>query len=115
MDEKLEKAIQTANYMATLTNQRKLALEEFNQSLIYYFGGASFTVTRELISFVKALVDTGNEFGIVLDDNSIPVKIDDIKEFYNNLFAVYSEASLLYLNKYNEIKKKRRVQDLVSL
>lgn len=115
MDEKLEKAIQTANYMATLTSQRKLALEEYKQSLIYYFGGASFTATPTLISFVKTIVDTGNTSAVILDDNSIPVKIEDVKEFYNNLFVVYAQASILYFDKYSDIKKKRRVQDLVNL
>ena len=115
MDEKLEKAIRTANYMATLTNQRKLALEEFNQSLIYYFGGASFTATRELITFVKALIDSGNTSSVLLDDNSIPVKVEDLQSFYFNVLSVYSEASLAYYVKYGELKKKRKVEDLVAL
>lgn len=115
MDEKLEKAIQTANYMATLTNQRKLALEEFNQSLIYYFGGASFTATPNLISFLKMLIDNGNTSAVVLDDNSIPVKIEDLSEFYNNILSIYGEASLIYYVKYTELKKKRKIEDLVSL
>lgn len=115
MDEKLEKAIQTANYMATLTNQRKLALEEYNQSLVYYFDGASFTATRELITFAKALIDSGNTSAILLDDNSIPVKVEDLKTFYNNILAVYGEASHEYFVKYTNLKKKRRVEDLVAL
>ena len=56
MDERLEKAFQTANYMTTLSNQRKVILEEFQQSLIYYFQGASFTVDRNLITFIGTLV-----------------------------------------------------------
>ena len=36
MDERLEKAFQTANFMATLNLSRKTALEEFKQNLIFY-------------------------------------------------------------------------------
>lgn len=115
MDEKLEKAIQTANYMATLSSQRKLALEEFQQSLVYYFSGASFTATRDLITFVKILIDTGNTSAIVLDDNLIPINIEDLQNFYNNILSVYGEAALAYYAKYNELKKKRKVEDLVNL
>ena len=32
MDERIEKAFGVANYMATLSNQRRIILEEFNQN-----------------------------------------------------------------------------------
>ncbi len=79
MDERIEKAFQTANYMATLTNLRKVAIEELNQNLIYYFQGATFTIDRSLISFVKILIDSGQNDFVLLDDNSIPVKIEDLR------------------------------------
>ena len=53
MDEKIEKAFAVANYMVTLSNQRRLILEEFNQKTIYYTNGATFKVTPELINFTK--------------------------------------------------------------
>ena len=53
MTESLEKAFQTANFMASLTGQRKLALEEFNQGLIFYQSGASFTIQRELVMVAR--------------------------------------------------------------
>lgn len=115
MDERLEKAFQTANYMATLSNLRKTALEEYNQSLVFYFQGSSFTVTRELINFVKTLHDLGNTESIILDDNNIPLKVVDLKLFLDNILLVYREATNGYLAKYGEIKSKRRVVDLVDL
>lgn len=36
MDERIEKAFQVANYMATLSNQRRIILEEFNQRTVHY-------------------------------------------------------------------------------
>lgn len=115
MDEKLEKAIQTANYMASLTSQKKLALEEFNQNLVYYYNGSSFTASRELINFLKGLVDAGSQTFIVLDDNNVPVEINDITDFSNKISNVYSTALQSYFLTYSELKKKRRVEDLVSL
>lgn len=115
MDEKLEKAIKVSNFMATLTNQRKLALEEFNQDLIYYFNGASFTASRELITFLKTLADMGNTNTVILDDNNIPVSIESIGEFLATVVEIYTEASNKYLSRYSELKSKRRVEDLVKL
>ena len=115
MDERIEKAFQTANFMATLSNLRKTALEEYKQSLVYYFQGSSFTVSRELIVFVHTLTELGNTESIVLDDNSIPLRIVNLTEFLNNLISVYTEATNTYLVKYGDIKSKRRVEDLVKL
>ena len=115
MDERLEKAFQTANYMATLSNLRKTALEEYQQSLIYYFQGSSFTVTRELIVFVHTLTEIGNTESIILDDNSIPQNITNLKEFLTNILNVYGQATNLYLAKYVDLKSKRRVEGLVEL
>lgn len=101
--------------MASLGNLRKTALEEYNQSLIFYFQGASFTVTRELINFVKTLQDLGNTESILLDDNNIPLKVVDLKLFLDSILSVYHEATNSYLAKYGDLKSKRRVVDLVNL
>ena len=50
MDEKLEKAFGVANYMATLSNQRRIILEEFKQQLVYYENGGTFQIDTVLIS-----------------------------------------------------------------
>lgn len=115
MDERLEKAIQTANYMATLNTQKKLAYEEFTQNLIHYHSGSSFTATRELINFVKTLMDIGYNDFVLLDDNNNPVEITNPKEFLDALLGVYIQATNGYVGVYNSLKKKRRVEDLVNL
>ena len=115
MDEKLEKAVKVANYMATLTNQRRIAFEEFKQNIIYYHNGASFTASWQLISFIKALVDMKKESAVVLDDNNVPVNIEDLSQFLATLLELYSESTNMYLSTYATLKVKRRVEDLVKL
>lgn len=115
MDERLEKAFQTANFMATLSNQRRIILEEFNQKLIFYINGSTFTVTTGLITFVSTLLGTGLTQSVILDDNSIPVYIEDLNHFYESILSIYKEATNEYLSKYSELKTKRRIGDIVSL
>jgi hypothetical protein len=115
VDERLEKAFQTANYMTALSNQRKVIFEEFQQSLIYYYQGSSFTVDRNLVTFISTLVARDTAASVVLDDNNIPVEITDLKLFLDEIISVYTSATNDYLLKYNQIKSKRRVGDLMAL
>ena len=116
MDERIEKAFETANYMATLSNQRRIILEEFNQQLIYYINGAVFKIDSTLISYTKTVLDLGHTTDIVfVDSNNSPVQIQDVQEFFDTVTEQYFLALNSYSNKYTEIKKQRRIQGLIEL
>lgn len=116
MDEKIEKAFAVANYMSTLSNQRRIILEEYTQKLVYYINGATFKVDYNLINFAKNLVDLGHTEDIAfVDANNQPVIITDVQDFLDNIISVYFEAVNEYATKFAEIKRKRKVQDLVDL
>lgn len=116
MDERIEKAFEVANYMATLSNQRRIILEEYNQKLVYYTNGATFKVDYNLINFAKNLIDLGHINDIVfIDSNNQPVIISDVQDFLDNLLSVYFESVNEYYTKFVDIKKKRNVKDLVNL
>ena len=116
MDERIEKAFEVANYMATLSNQRRVILEEYNQKLVYYIGGATFRVDYNLINFAKNLIDLGHTEDVAfVDANNQPVIISNVQDFLDNLISVYFEAVNEYQTKFADIKKKRNVKDLVDL
>lgn len=116
MDEKLSKAFEVANYMATLSTQRRVILEELSQKLVHYVNGGTFKITPELIAFTKTLLDLGQDTDIVfIDANNMPVVIVDVQEFFDTLVSTYFESVNEYSAKYNEIKSKRKVEGIVSL
>ena len=116
MDEKIEKAFDVANYMATLSNQRRLILEEFNQKTIFYINGATFKLNPELINFTKLVLDQGHDSDVAfIDANNFPVIIEDVQKFYNEIVNSYFEAVNSYAAKFAEIRNKRNVKDIVSL
>jgi hypothetical protein len=116
MDEKIEKAFAVANYMATLSNQRRIILEEFNQNLIYYSNGGTFKVDKELINFTKTALDLGHTTDIsFLDTNNLPILISDVSAFFDEIVGRYFEALNEYSAKYAEIKSKRKIEDIVKL
>ena len=116
MDERLEKAFNAANLMMTLSNQRKIILEEFDQRLVYYKNGGTFKVTPELISFVRITIDLGHTSDIpFIDSNNFPVVIDDVQDFFDQLISIYYQSLNEYSVKFSELKSKRRIKDIVSL
>lgn len=116
MDERIEKAFEVANYMATLSNQRRLMLEEFNQNLVFYINGGTFKLTPALISFVKLLVDSDKlEDQVIIDENNFPILINDVKEFYESIVNQYNTASAEYYAKFTDLKVKRKISAIVEL
>lgn len=115
MDERLKKALDISNYMVTLNNQKRLLKEKFYENLIYFDSGSQFIVTQQLITFVKMLIDSGHNTDIVLiDDNDIPVKINNLETFCQNILDVYFCAANSYMNEYEILKKSRTVEKLVN-
>jgi uncharacterized protein YlzI (FlbEa/FlbD family) len=116
MDEKIEKAFATANYMATLSNQRRIIIEEFNQKLIYYKNGAIFKISPTLITFVKTVLDIGQtEDVIFIDENEYPAVINNVQEFFDEITLIYFEAINEYATRFTELKSKRSVKAIVDL
>ena len=115
MDERLEKALEFSNYMITLNNQRKLIQEKFQEQSIHYYNGGKFSVTRDLISFVQSLIALHQPSTILIDDNDIPIEVEDLEKFSHELYSTYFEAANTYLTEYNNIKKNRSVEGLINL
>jgi hypothetical protein len=115
MDERLKKALELSNFVVTLDNQKRLLKEKYHGSLLYFYKGSQFTVTKELMSFVAMLVSRENIEDVVLtDDNDIPASISNLEEFQDDIFEVYSTASNQYHAQYEELKKKRGTGKLVD-
>ena len=116
MDERLEKALDMSNYMVTLNNQKRLLNEQYKENLIYYFNGGQFTVTQDLISFCQSLVSMDQEESVLIDDNNIPISIDNLQDFTKNVHSTYFVASNRYLMEYNKrLKQNRSVQGIMDL
>jgi hypothetical protein len=116
MDDKIEKAFAVANYMATLSNQRRIILEEYTQKLVYYINGSTFKITPELINFTKTVLDLGYTDDVAfLDSNNFPVIINDVQKFFDDITLIYFESINSYAAKYADLKSKRKIADIVEL
>ena len=114
MDERLEKALDFSNYMLTLNNQKRLLAEKYQEDLIHFYNGSQFTLTRELITFVSAMVSADQDEVVITDDNNIPCMVEDLETFYGEIINKYTVASNKYHSAYLELKNNRTVEKLVG-
>jgi hypothetical protein len=116
MDEKVKQAFETANFVATFSNQRRIIQEELSQKLVYYINGGTFKVTLELINFAKTSIDLGHTTDVVfIDQNKIPVLVNDVQSFLDDLLSVYFEAVNDYHRQYADLKRLRQVESIAGL
>jgi hypothetical protein len=115
VDEIVKRAFDIANYAETFSAQKKILIEEFNQALILFQNGGTFTITKELICFVKILVDLPNNKTVVLvDDNNSPIEINDVEKFLETILSKYNFAVNGYYTKYSAIKSARSVESILD-
>ena len=115
MDERLSKALDFANYSVTLNNQRRALKEKYLADIIYYHNGGCFAVTKELINFVKLLVDTGNDSGVMMiDDNDVPIEVADMNEVFEMIVNKFFTASNEYHTEYQKLRKQRSVEGITQ-
>lgn len=115
MDERLEKALDFSNYMITLENQKRVLKEQYQNNIIFYYKGGQFTVTQQLLSFCQSLIQLEQTSVVLIDDTEIPVEIEDLTEFTNEIVNVYWKATNSYLIEYNKLRSNRTVKGIIDL
>lgn len=114
MDERLEKALEFANYRVTLSNKKRdvKTRMQFLQSVHYKNG--SFDANPLTISFVDALIRNKKTKAVIVDKNDNPVEIDDLEEFLDLLISAYTEASNEYKVQMDKVSKSRNIKKIMD-
>lgn len=115
MEERLQKALEFANYRQTLNNQLQKIKVRAEGMLIFAKSGGSFTINRELICFLDYLDKQGINDVALLDDNNLPVQIDNVKAFLDEITKRYFEVTSDYLKEYQEVRRARNVKTIIDL
>jgi len=115
MSDRLEKALKFANYRHTLNNQR-IQLKAKNKTLLTYsFGGGTFFIDRSLISFVDMLIKDGEESVVLLDQYELPILVEDLQAFKEEILGRYFESTNEYHADYTKLRQSRSVDKLLDL
>jgi hypothetical protein len=106
----LEQALEFANYQLTLSQQKRIIKQRFEDQCVVAFAGGLFKVTPEFIAGTAFLTDTW-----VIDSNNNPINVGPIKSFIDLCIKTYNDALIDYGLAYEQIKKQRSVSSLVGL
>ena len=114
MDERLEKALEFANYRITLSNKKRdiKTRMEFLQSVHYRKG--AFLANPQTISFVDTLIRANKKSAIIVDKNDNPIEVEDLTEFLELLISAYTEATNEYKVQMDKVTKSRNIKKIMD-
>ena len=110
MDNRLEQALEYANYKVTVFQQKQNLKLRLDQLLTYAHNGGIFKISENLISFVDALVRREVIEVVLIDSRGNPVKITDLVTFQDEIFSLYFEATNEYHAEHEKLRKARSVK-----
>jgi len=111
MDNRLSSALEFANYSHALFNQKKIAYQKFLDSCVHYHNAGKFTITQEFITSCESQ----EKSAIILDDNNIPVHIENTTNFCKSIKEKYNNALSKYYTEYQKITASKTVQGIVDV
>ena len=105
-----QKALRLADRLKVHNNQTRILKEKFVDSNIHFLKGHQFTVDLTLINYCKGLIDLNKiKDVIILDDYKIPVKIDNVQDFFDDISDLYQRNLNSYWVEYNKLEKSKGV------
>jgi len=114
MDERLEKALEFANYRSTLSNQKRNIRSRMQVLQSVHYNGGSFIANEVTISFVSSIINAGKSSAIIVDTKDNPIEIEDLQEFQNILIDAYQQATNEYKIQMDKIKKARNIKKIMD-
>jgi len=83
---------------------------------MHSINGGTFTISRELITFVDSLIRQDYTEEVVLIDNfQNPIMIEDLKSFLEDITSKYFEVTNDYHAEFVKLRKARKVHKLMDI
>lgn len=116
MDPRLEKALEFSNYHKILTTQKETLKEKTIKNMLIGYNGGMFRVDRNLMCFVKMMIDSNRKIDIpILDLNDNPILIENLEDFWEVLITNYLKNMNEYYLGYKKIKEQRSAEKMLEI
>ena len=89
-------------------NQLRLLKEKHLEQNIFYKNGHQFTINLALINFCSSYINNGKSQSVViLDDYDLPVRIENLQDFYDDIIDIYQQNLNSYIVEYEKIVQSK--------
>ena len=114
MDERLERALEFANYRITLSNQKRNIRTRMQILQTVHYKKGSFLADSTTIGLISGLITAGKTSAVVVDTKENPIEIEYLQEFLDTLIEKYTEASNEYKVQIDKVNKARNIKKLMD-
>ena len=114
MDKRLEQALEFSNFRLILSTRQANLKTLLNNKLMLNYEGGLFKVTEELLTFVSLILMGGTTEAILIDENDIPIKIENMKEFAKEAAVKRDKAVEQYYNSYQKLSEAREIRKVID-
>ena len=114
MDERLERALEFANYRITLSNQKRNIRTRMQILQTVHYKKGSFLADPITIGLVSGLLTAGKTSSVIVDTKENPIEIEYLQEFLETLIEKYTEASNEYKVQIDKVNKARNIKKLMD-
>jgi len=114
MDKRLEQALDFSNFRMILATRQENLKVLLNNKLMISYGGGLFKITQELIAFLALVLMAKRNEVILIDENDIPIKIENVREFGEKISAQYEKALAQYYNSYQKLSEARDIRKVID-
>ena len=114
MDERLERALEFANFRRTLSNQKKNVISRMRVLQTVHHNSGTFIADASTIAFINALIQAGKTAAIVVDTKENPIEIESLQDFLELLVGHYVEATNEYKVQMDKLKKSRNIKKIMD-
>ena len=111
----LSKFFEISKKMSSVALQKRIIFEEYDLNLFYFENNGVFKATKELISYIKCLKELSNDdSAIILDENNVPIKIEDLSVFLTSLIDTHIQANNRLFYQYQTLNNNNIIESVIK-
>lgn len=115
MDSRLENALDFANFRMILSTRQKNLKRLFDNKLLFHYNSGIFKATPEFLAFLVTVIMRERQGGFIfIDQNDIPIHVENLDDFYNEAFKKYKTAIKQYYESHKKLNEAREIRKAVS-
>jgi len=82
--------------------------------LLLTYGGGLFSIDPTLIGLIRSLISIEEKTFIFVDNNDIPIMIDNLQDFEEKVISKYRDALESYYKNYQKLNEAREIRKVIN-